>query len=85
VQQVRPEETVLDLHGLDYVENDVFIVSRKTPLMLVATSSKFYGRKRRKPRESERTGGSSVVEIPNFPLGSASRTPYRPLACVAID
>ena len=49
----------------------------------MATSSKIYGRKRRKPREPERTDGSSMVEIPNLPLGAASRTPYRPLACVA--
>ena len=52
-------------------------------IFFVATSSKIYGRKRRKPRESERTGESSVIEIPNLPLGSASRTPCRPLACVA--
>ena len=35
MQQVRPEETVLDLHGLDFDENDVFIVSLETPFKLV--------------------------------------------------
>ena len=50
----------------------------------VATSSKIYGRKQRKSRESERTGVPSVVEMPNLRLGSASRTPCRPLACVAL-
>ena len=35
MQQVRPEETVLDLHGLEYDKNGVLRVSRKTPLKLV--------------------------------------------------
>ena len=49
----------------------------------VATSSEINGRKRRKSREPERTGGSSVVKTPNLSLGSAYRTPCRPLACMA--
>ena len=35
MQQVRPEETVLDLHGLDYGENDVLRVSLETGSKLV--------------------------------------------------
>ena len=35
MQQVRPEETALDLHGLEYDKNDVLIVLRKTQIKLV--------------------------------------------------
>ena len=51
-------------------------------IFFVATSSKTYGRKRQKPRESERTGESSVVEMSHPPVGAACRTAFRSLACV---
>ena len=33
MQQVRPEETVLNLHGLEYDKNGVLVVSRETPIL----------------------------------------------------
>ena len=40
MQQVRPEETVLDLHGREYYETGVLIVSPETRPKLLGRSKK---------------------------------------------
>ena len=57
MQQVRPEETVLDLHGLDFGENDVFIVSLETPPKLVLAWRALRALRACAARRAQRRGG----------------------------